>query len=180
MKDQCTPGKSGKIERSVDEEYVERVRGYHETEPYKKAMRKRQVWIEPLFAEAKAWHGLRRFRLRRLPKVNIEMLLVASTQNIKRLLNRERFRISPRPGGMAGGAVAVCLTIWITAPAATVRAPRREGINIRRTASPVLQRPGRTLQRQFPDIGVTLSVTIRKGRADHGEIQRTGNRVCAD
>src|SRR5262249_44898741 len=92
VKEQSTPGKSGrKIERSVDEAYIERVRGYHETESYKKAMRKRQVWIEPLFAEAKAWHGLRRFRLRRLPKVNIEMLLVASTQNIKRLLNQERF-----------------------------------------------------------------------------------------
>jgi hypothetical protein len=27
---------------------VERVRGYHATEAYKKAMRKRQVWMEPL------------------------------------------------------------------------------------------------------------------------------------
>jgi hypothetical protein len=26
-------------------------------------MRKRQVWVEPLFAEAKDWHGLRRFCL---------------------------------------------------------------------------------------------------------------------
>jgi hypothetical protein len=31
---------------------TERVRGYHETEPYAKAMRKRKVWVEPLFAEA--------------------------------------------------------------------------------------------------------------------------------
>ena len=29
-------------------------------------MRKRKVWVEPLFAEAKAWHGLRRLRLRGL------------------------------------------------------------------------------------------------------------------
>jgi RNA polymerase sigma factor (sigma-70 family) len=35
----------------------DRVRGYHTTETYKKAMRKRQVWVEPLFAEAKLWHG---------------------------------------------------------------------------------------------------------------------------
>jgi hypothetical protein len=39
-----------------------------------------------LFAEAKDWHGMRRFRLRRLEKVNIEALLIASGQNVKRLL----------------------------------------------------------------------------------------------
>jgi hypothetical protein len=113
VKDQCTPGKSGrKIERSFDEEYVERVRVYHQSEEYQKAMRKRQVWIEPLFAEAKAWHGLRRFRLRRLPKVNIEMLLVASTQNIKRLLNQERFQRPPRPDGLAGRTFTVFSIAW--------------------------------------------------------------------
>ena len=49
-------------------------------------MRKRQVWVEPLFAEAKDWHGLRRFRLRGLENVNIEGLLIAAGQNLKRLL----------------------------------------------------------------------------------------------
>ncbi len=43
-----------------------------------KALRKRQVWVEPLFAEAKDWHGLRRFRLRGLEKVNSETLLIAA------------------------------------------------------------------------------------------------------
>ena len=43
---------------ALDEAYLDRVRGYHATEPYAKAMRKRQVWVEPLFAEAKDWHGL--------------------------------------------------------------------------------------------------------------------------
>jgi hypothetical protein len=42
--------------------------------------------VEPLFAEAKDWHGMRRFRLWRLRKVNIEALLIASGQNVKRLL----------------------------------------------------------------------------------------------
>jgi hypothetical protein len=44
------------------------------------------VWVEPLFAEAKEWHGLRRFRLRGLDNVNIEALLVATGQNLKRWL----------------------------------------------------------------------------------------------
>ena len=62
------------------------MRAYRETFPYEKALRKRKVWVEPLFAEAKDWHGMRRFRLRRLEKVNIEAVLIASGQNVKRLL----------------------------------------------------------------------------------------------
>jgi len=42
------------------------------TFPYEKALRKRRVWVEPLFGEAKDWHAMRRFRLRRLEKVNAE------------------------------------------------------------------------------------------------------------
>jgi transposase len=87
LKPRCTDGANGRqVKRGFDEAYLERVRGYHDTEPYAKAMRKRQVWVEPLFAEAKDWHGLRRFRLRGLEKVNIEGLLVAAGQNLKRLL----------------------------------------------------------------------------------------------
>src|SRR5215218_10003067 len=83
----CTASRHGReVTRSLDEVYLERVRGYHATEAYRKAMRKRQVWVEPLFAEAKEWHGLRRFRLRGLDNVNIEGLLVAAGQNLKRFL----------------------------------------------------------------------------------------------
>ena len=83
----CTTSKTGRqILRHFDEEYVDRVKGYRGSFVYEKALRKRRVWVEPLFAEAKDWHGMRRFRLRRLEKVNIEALLIASGQNIKRLL----------------------------------------------------------------------------------------------
>ena len=43
-------------------------------------------WVEPLFAEAKTWHGLRRLRLRGLENANIQGLLIATGQNVKRLL----------------------------------------------------------------------------------------------
>jgi hypothetical protein len=83
----CTSSTQGRlVGRSFHAEYLERVRVYVATPAYQKAMRKRSVWIEPLFAEAKAWHGLRRFRLRRLEHVNVEALLVASGQNLKRWL----------------------------------------------------------------------------------------------
>jgi transposase len=88
FKSRCTKSKKGRwIRRSFEEEYLERVRSYGDTEAYRKAIRKRAVWVEPLFAEAKDWHGSRRFRLRRLEKVNIEALLIAAGQNVKRLLN---------------------------------------------------------------------------------------------
>jgi hypothetical protein len=44
------------------------------------------VLVEPLFAEAKDRHGVRRFRLRTLEKVNVEALLIGAGQNVKRLL----------------------------------------------------------------------------------------------
>jgi transposase len=87
LKAQCTTSANGRqIKRSFDEAYLDRVRGYHTTEPYRKAIRKRQVWVEPLFAEAKAWHGLDRLRLRGLKNANIQGLLIAAGQNLKRYL----------------------------------------------------------------------------------------------
>jgi len=85
VKTKWTTGDHGrKVQRSF---YIEKVRGYHTTEPYKKAIRERQVWAEPLFAEAKEWHGLRRHRLRGLRNANIQGLFIAAGQNLKRFLS---------------------------------------------------------------------------------------------
>jgi transposase len=87
VKASCTASDHGRIvHRSFYEEYLDTVRGYHSTEAYRKAMRKRQVWVEPLFAEAKEWHGLRRLRLRGLVNANVQGVLIATGQNLKRLL----------------------------------------------------------------------------------------------
>ena len=88
LKGQCTASARGRqVYRSFHADYLDRVRGYHTTAAYQKAMRKRAVWVEPLFGEAKDWHGLRRFRLRGLWKVNCEGLLIATGQNLKRWLS---------------------------------------------------------------------------------------------
>lgn len=90
VKSKCTTGKSGRaIARSYFQDYLDKVKAYVGTEGYKKAMRKRQVWVEPLFGEGKQWHQMRKFRLRRLKKVNIESLIRAAGQNIKRLLKHK-------------------------------------------------------------------------------------------
>jgi transposase len=87
------------VVRSFWADYLDRVRAYQGTPAYEKALRKRSVWVEPLFGEAKDWHGLRRFRLRRLPKVNTQALLTAAGQNLKRLLRRRGWGRRPWPGG---------------------------------------------------------------------------------
>ena len=98
LKAQCTPSDQGRqVHRSFHASYLERVRSYHQTEAYHKAMRKRKVWVEPLFAEAKDWHGLRRFRLRLLWRVNCEAVRIATGQNLKRLLKKRGWGRRPFP-----------------------------------------------------------------------------------
>jgi hypothetical protein len=84
VKPECTNSKSGcTLHRSFFQKYLDRVKAYRETAAYQKAMRKRQVWVEPLFGEAKQWHNLRKFRLR--------------GQNIKRLVKSKQHQNQPKP-----------------------------------------------------------------------------------
>jgi transposase len=107
VKAACTASNQGRtISRSFFAEYVDRVRRYQDSAAYQKALRKRSVWVEPLFGEAKDWHGLRRFRLRGLWQVNVEALLTATGQNLKRLLKHRGWGRRSWPGGAPAGALA--------------------------------------------------------------------------
>jgi hypothetical protein len=89
------------------------VRAYQSTAASQTAVRKRRVWVEPLFAAAKDWHGLRRFRLRRLWRVTTEALLIATGQNLKRLLSWRGWGHRPWPSGAPGlrvGRSWLCLS----------------------------------------------------------------------
>jgi transposase len=98
----CTDSPKGRaIQRPFDQEYVERVQRYHKTAACQQAISKRKVWLEPLFGEAKTLHGLRRFRLRGLEKVNMESLMIAAGQNLKRLLRHLGTRPVPQPLALA-------------------------------------------------------------------------------
>jgi transposase len=110
LKAACTPSTRWRtVHRHVAEPYLDRVRAYHQTAAYRKALRKRQVWVEPLFAEGKQWHGMGRFRLRRLWRVNCEALVIATGQNLKRLLQRRGWGRRPFPGGAAATVEGVCV-----------------------------------------------------------------------
>jgi hypothetical protein len=54
LKPRCTTNKNGRqLRRYPGERRVDLVRSYRGKAPYEKALRKRKVWVEPLFAEAK-------------------------------------------------------------------------------------------------------------------------------
>jgi hypothetical protein len=98
LKAQCTTSSYAcVVTRPPYQVYLVRVRNYQETPAYEKAQRKRSVWVEPMFGEAKMWHHLRRFRLRGLLRVNIQGLLTAAGQNIKRLLAHKTETCQPDP-----------------------------------------------------------------------------------
>jgi len=74
------------------------VRAYQQTEPYKKALRKRQVWVEPLFARsAKTGMGCVVFVCVGTGSVNCEALMRAAGQNLKRLLKKRGWGRHPFP-----------------------------------------------------------------------------------
>jgi transposase len=102
VKVHCTNSQSGRhIFRSFYQGYLDQAAAYRTTEGYQKALGKRLVWVEPLFGEAKQWHNMARFRLRGLKKVNIEGVLKAAGQNIKRLLNHHNWWNPKHPAGGA-------------------------------------------------------------------------------
>lgn len=116
LREQCTDSTHGRmVNRPFDEDYRERVRQLQTTAAYQKALRKRAVWVEPLFGEAKEWHGLHCFRLRGLGKVHCEGVLVAAGQNLKRWLSRTGWGHRHGPAGT--------LALDLAPPANGIRAP---------------------------------------------------------
>jgi hypothetical protein len=98
VKSACTESNRGRhVHRPFLADYLDHVKAYESTLAYQKALNKRKVWVEPLFGEGKQWHGMRRFRLRRLWRVNCEALVIATGQNLKRLLQKRGWGRRPFP-----------------------------------------------------------------------------------
>ena len=114
VKAQCTTSTQGRrVYRPIGVEYLERVRTYEQTPAYQKALRKRQVWVEPLFAEAKDWHGMRRFRLRRVFRVNCEALVIAAGHNLQQLLKKRGWGRHPFPTEALSASFLLCWVICL-------------------------------------------------------------------
>ena len=94
-KGKCTESKSRIIYRSYYMKEHERLEKRMNTEESKKAMKYRKIGPEVLFAEAKKDHGLRKFMTRGLLSAQKNSFMIATVQNIKRLLkvNKGRERL---------------------------------------------------------------------------------------
>ena len=130
-KPECTPGASGRVlMRSFEEELLEWIKAYRGSAPYEKALRKRRVWVEPMFGEAKEWHGIRRFRLRTLWRVNAVTMVIATGQNIEHLLTFP---------GRGPRKLAQVEALWPPAPTSWVNGRLLRDSN-RRRSTPLLAR----------------------------------------
>lgn len=81
----CTRSERRKLIRSPDTELLEQVALHLSTPKAKINISRRKVYPETIFAEAKRWHGLAQARLKSRWKVEIQVLLTAAVQNLKRL-----------------------------------------------------------------------------------------------
>jgi hypothetical protein len=73
-------------------------------------MSKRKVWVEPLFGEGKQWHQMQKFRLRGLINVNIQGLITAAGQNIKRLFKQRASKYTPDPANVMALPIPLALS----------------------------------------------------------------------
>ena len=87
MRNQCTSGKKQRrVQHSIYKDEYERLNARIRSFNGKKKRRIRQITTEPLFAEAKENHGLSKFMTRGIQKAKKNSLLIASVQNLKRLM----------------------------------------------------------------------------------------------
>jgi transposase len=94
LKKKCTKARSRIIYRSYYTEEYDRIKQRMKTEEFKVAMKYRKTGPELLFAEAKKDHGLRKFMTRGLSSAQKNSFMIATVQNLKRLLRGNRIRKS--------------------------------------------------------------------------------------
>lgn len=87
LRTQCTGSKAGRsVIRYDQQEALDFALAHLKTGKARSTIKQRQTYPEPIFAEAKNFHGLRRAVCRGLEKVTIQTLLICAVQNIKRLI----------------------------------------------------------------------------------------------
>jgi transposase len=89
----CYPGqqrivRGKRLTQNLHHKIQAETKAREQTPEFKEMLRERMWKVEGLFSEAKHRHGLHQARYRRRWKVQIQAYLVASTQNLKRLLEK--------------------------------------------------------------------------------------------
>lgn len=108
LKEKCLTGKAKtrSVLRSKDEDVFEWAAEHLQTQRAKAALKRRKIWPETAFADAKDNHGMSRAKHRGKWKVEIQVLLTAAVINIKKLV---RYGGKHRQAGQAAGFCKVGL-----------------------------------------------------------------------
>ncbi len=104
----CVSGRvtGRQIQRSIYKEYVEWADNCLPTYERKRLMARRKHKAEGSFADAANNHGFKRSRFRGIEKVQIQNLMIAATQNLRKLMRY----ISRKPAmGVSNFALSLCL-----------------------------------------------------------------------
>lgn len=86
LRTQCTSGQQRRVERHMDQEHIDWADGCMSSGRRRHWMRRRKIVVEGSFADGVNNHGLDRARWRGLWRATIQNLLVATCQNVRKLL----------------------------------------------------------------------------------------------
>lgn len=102
LKEKCCPkGKRRSLSRTIYYKEYQRLEQRLKTPAGRRAIRIRKVVSEGLFAEAKMYNGLRKFMTKGIEKAQKRSYMIASVQNLKRLLRdmKRKVRIAVQKVG---------------------------------------------------------------------------------
>jgi transposase len=117
LRKQCTTSKYGRrVERHMDQEHIDWADACLSRGRRRRLMGRRKSCVEGSFADAANCHHFKRARWRGLVRMRIQNLLVATCQNLRKLLRKKR-RKSP---ALAQAFDASCPTVARTAPTGVV------------------------------------------------------------
>lgn len=135
LKSQCTAGKQRVLSRQQRQDAIDWADECLTPGQRKQRLRRRKIRVEGSFADASNHHGYKRSRWRGLVRVEIQNLMIAATQNMRKLVRYA----NRRPHGGAGARprhitrLPAALLPPRSAPLAARRRIRRENPAPRRT-----------------------------------------------
>lgn len=111
LRKQCTDSKYGRrIERHMDQDHIDWADTCLSVRQRRHWMKRRKSVVEGSFADGANNHGFKRSRWRGLAKMKVQNLLIATCQNLRKLLKY-------RPSGRCSAAVALHKALSVAASA---------------------------------------------------------------
>jgi transposase len=114
---ECTSARDGRrVTRFVGQEWIDWADGCYTTEHRRRLLRRRMYRSEGSFADAANNHGYKRARWRGLTGMTIQNLLVATAQNLRKLVRARRKKpakaLWASPTAQIASPIGLSLSVW--------------------------------------------------------------------